>query len=87
MSMRCILGAIILVASFSSAAVAQNLPEPAIQVELNPQQPLHSRVTLRSGAATYCDVLLRTLAVGKQIQYGLCGRESQRSAGRFGITC
>ena len=26
--------------------------EPAIQVELNPQKPLHLRVTLRSGAAT-----------------------------------
>lgn len=50
--MRSILGAIILVASFSSAAVAQNTPEPAIQVELNPQKPLHLRVTLRSGAAT-----------------------------------
>ncbi|MFI5071337.1 MAG: hypothetical protein ACHP8A_10655 [Terriglobales bacterium] len=50
--MRSILSAIIFVASFSSAAVAQNTPEPAVQVELNPQKPLHLRVTLRSGAAT-----------------------------------
>jgi len=52
--MRSILSALILplVAGFSSLAVAQNRPEPAIQVELNHQNPLHLRVTLRSGAAT-----------------------------------
>jgi hypothetical protein len=50
--MRFILRAIILVASFSSVAIAQTTPKPAVQVELNPQKPLHLRVTLRSGAAT-----------------------------------
>jgi hypothetical protein len=50
--MRSILSAMILVVGFSSAAVAQNMPEPAIQVELNPQKPLHLRVTLRSRATT-----------------------------------
>jgi hypothetical protein len=50
--MRSILSAIILVAGFSGLAVAQNTPEPAIQVELEHQNPLHLRVTLRSAATT-----------------------------------
>ena len=50
--MRSIISVIVLVAGFWSVAVAQNTAEPAIQVELNPQKPLHLRVTLRSGAAT-----------------------------------
>ena len=49
--MRCLLS-ILLLASLSVVAVAQNKSEPAIQVQLNPQKPLHLRLTLRSGAAT-----------------------------------
>jgi hypothetical protein len=48
--MRCL--SILLLAGLSAVAVAQNKSEPAIQVRLNPQKPLHLRVTLRSGAAT-----------------------------------
>ena len=44
--------AIVLLASFSTVGIAQNKPEPAIQVELDRQGPLHLRVVLRSGAAT-----------------------------------
>jgi len=44
--------AVVFLASFLPAAVAQNTAKPAIQVELNRQKPLHLLVTLRSGAVT-----------------------------------
>ena len=50
--MRSFLIAVVFLVSCSSLAVAQNTAKPAIQVELNPQKPLHLRVTLSSGAAT-----------------------------------
>jgi hypothetical protein len=50
--MRSFVSAVILVASFSGLAVAQTTATLAIHVELNPQKPLHLRVTLRSGATT-----------------------------------
>src|ERR1700689_4819366 len=50
--MRGFLTGILLLAGLSVVAVAQSNSEPAIQVQLNPQKPLHLRVTLRSGAAT-----------------------------------
>jgi hypothetical protein len=44
--------AIMLLASLSTLVFAQNALQPAVQVELNHEKPLHLRVTLRSGAAT-----------------------------------
>jgi hypothetical protein len=44
--------AIMLLASLSTVVFAQNTRQPAVQVELNHEKPLHLRVTLRSGSAT-----------------------------------
>jgi hypothetical protein len=43
--------AVFLIAFYVSVSHSQTTPPP-IQVELNPQKPLHLRVTLRSGAVT-----------------------------------
>jgi hypothetical protein len=50
--MRSFLTVIIFLAALMTVAVAQDTEKPAIQVDLNPQKPLHLLVTLRSGAAT-----------------------------------
>ena len=50
--MRSLPIAILFLASFSTAVVAQNPLKPALEVQLDDLKPLHLRVTLRSGAAT-----------------------------------
>jgi hypothetical protein len=50
--MRSFRTVIIFLAALMTVAVAQDTEKPAIQVDLNPQKPLHLLVTLRSGAAT-----------------------------------
>jgi hypothetical protein len=56
--------AIMLLASLSTVVFAQNASQPAVQVELNQEKPLHLRVTLRSGAATTATVYRADLPWG-----------------------
>ena len=50
--MRPFIFATILIATFVTSGFAQNTPKPGIEVEMDPQNPMHLRVKLTSGAAT-----------------------------------
>ena len=50
--MRPLCIAALFLATLSTAGFAQNAPKPGVKVALSPENPLHLRVTLTSGAAT-----------------------------------
>jgi len=50
--MRIVYAVILCLATLLTATVAQDAPQGAVQVELNPHKPLHLHVKLRCGSAT-----------------------------------